>query len=112
MRRPLSPQFDDRIIAVYRAMYAAFFDEWSSIPAQQRCEVAYEELVRDPIGQVETIYAALGLSGFAGIRPRLQEYLASIDGYERNAHPELPQPIRQRIAREWGRCFEEWGYAR
>ena len=112
LQRPLSPGFDDRIIAVYRTMYEAFFEHWPSIPPAQRCEVAYEELVRDPIGQVEAIYAAVGLSGFADLRPRLQDYLASIDGYERNTHSELPESIRQRIAREWGRCFAEWGYAR
>ena len=89
-----------------------FFDQWPSIPAAHCCEVAYAELVRDPSGQVETIYAALGLSGFAGVRPRLEEYLASIGGYERNTHSELPELLRQRIASEWGRCFEDWGYAR
>jgi hypothetical protein len=112
LQRPLSALFDDRILAVYRAMYEAFFDQWPSIPPEQRCEVAYEELARDPIGQVETIYTTLGLPGFAGIRPRLQDYLASIGGYERNKHAELSQPIRQRVAQEWGRCFEEWGYPR
>jgi hypothetical protein len=112
LQRPSSSGFDDRIIAVYRTMYDAFFEQWPSIRPEQRCEVTYEALVRDPIGQVEAIYAALGLPGFADVRPRLQDYVESIGGYERNTHSELPESIRQRVAREWRRCFEEWGYAR
>ncbi len=27
-----------------------------------------------------------------------------------NAHPGLAEPIRQRLSREWSRCFAEWGY--
>lgn len=112
LQRPATPGFDDRIIAQYQAMYAAFFEERTLIGPGQYCELGYEDLVRDPIGQVAAIYEALGLAGFANTRPRLEDYLASIEGYQRNTHPVLPEPQRERIAREWGRCFAEWGYAR
>ena len=43
---------------------------------------------------------------------RLEGYLASIAGYLKNRLDELPEPLRGRIANEWGRSFDEWGYHR
>jgi len=34
----------------------------------------------------------------------------SIGGYRKNDFPEIPADLRRRIAGEWRRCFEEWGY--
>jgi hypothetical protein len=111
LQRPQAPGYEDRIIAGYRTMYDVFFEERPLIPKGQFCEVAYEELLRAPVTQVETIYDALGLGGFAAVRPLVERYLAALDGYARNTHPALPEPVRERIAREWRRSFEEWGYA-
>jgi hypothetical protein len=111
LQRPACPGFDNRIIATYRTMYEAFYDHWPSIPAGHSCELAYEELVRDPAGQVERIYNALGLSGFDAVRPRLLDYVQSIGGYQTNRHPELPEPVRERLRAEWSRTFEAWGYS-
>ena len=61
---------------------------------------------------VGSIYESLGLSGFEDLRPRLEGYLGSIAGYRKNRHDELPEPLRRRIAHEWGRSFDEWGYER
>ena len=110
LQRPASDDADERIIAVYREMYDAFLDERPSIPAGRFHEVAYEDLVRDPIGQVASIYEALGLSGFEQARPRMRDYLGSIAGYRRNEHPELPEGLRRRLSTQWRRCFEAWGY--
>jgi hypothetical protein len=112
LQRAPAAGFEDRIIATYRTMYDAYFEEQPRIPAGQFCEVAYEELVRAPIAVVEALYDALGLPGFAAVRPRLEDYLAAIGHYEANAHPALPELVRQRIGREWGRSFDAWGYGR
>ena len=109
-QRPDLPDADDRIIAAYRAMYDAYFDQRRLIPAGHLHELAYEDLERDPIGQLEAVYNGLGLPGFECVRPRVESYLASIAGYRKTDHAALSEPLRSRIAREWGRCFEEWGY--
>ena len=102
----------DRIISVYTEMYDAYFEERELISEGRLCDVGYEDLGRDPIGEVGSIYEALGLSGFEDVRPRLEGYLGSIAGYRKNRHDELPEPLRRRIADEWGRSFDEWGYER
>ncbi|HVX10582.1 MAG TPA: sulfotransferase [Pirellulales bacterium] len=104
---------DDQILSAYRTMYDAYFAERNLIPQGRLCEIAYEELERDPLNVVESIYDSLGLRGFRDVmRPRLETYLSSITDYSKNRHQELAEPLRRRIADEWGRCFDEWGYER
>jgi hypothetical protein len=38
------------------------------------------------------------------------DHLHSLRDYRKNTFPELASDVRRRIADEWGRCFEEWGY--
>jgi hypothetical protein len=110
LQRPDFPHAEDRIIAAYKVMYDAYFDDRGRIPAGHWCEVAYEKLERDPIGQIEAVYNALDLPAFDSVRSRMEDYLESIAGYRKNQLPELCEPLRQRIAREWRCGFEEWGY--
>jgi hypothetical protein len=110
LQRPEFPDAEDQIIANYRAMHDAYFGQRGLIPAGHLHELAFEELERDPIGQLEAVYDSLGLGALAAVRPRVEGYLASIAGYRKTAHAELSEPLRSRIAQEWRRSFEEWGY--
>jgi hypothetical protein len=103
---------DDRIISVYTEMYDAYFEQRALIPEGRLYDVSYEDLERQPVGVIGSIYESLGLRGFEDVKPRLERYLASIAGYRKNRHSDLPEELRQRIATEWGRSFNEWGYER
>jgi hypothetical protein len=107
-----APDGDDRIIPVYTEMYDAYFEERGLILEGRLCEVSFGDLERDPVGVVRSVYEALGLPGFEDLRPRLESYLGTIAGYRKNHHDELPESLRRRIAHEWGRSFDEWGYER
>ena len=56
------------------------------------------------------IYSGLGLPDFDHARLALERYSKSLAGYQKNVFPELPAEMRERIGREWRRCFDEWGY--
>jgi len=103
---------DDRIVSVYTEMYDAYFEQRALIPEGRLYDVSYEDLERQPVCVIGSIYESLGLSGFEDVRPRLEAYLASIAGYRKNRHGDLPEELRRRIAYEWGRSFNEWGYER
>ena len=102
------PDGDDTVLGIYNEMYDAFFEERGLIPVGRSCEVGYEDLEREPLTVVGSIYEALGLTGFDELRPGLEGYLTSIVGYRKNRHDGLPDPLRRRIAHEWGRSFDEW----
>ena len=104
--------WEAQIIRQYTEMHERFFAERPQIPAGRYHEVCFEELEKDPVGPVRALYKALGLPDFAHVEPRLREYADSISGYRKNAYQDLDPAARQRVAREWCRCFEEWGYSR
>ena len=58
------------------------------------------------------LYAVLGLPGFNRFRPKLERYVTSVAGYRKTRFPELSSDLQRRIAREWRRSFEAWGYRR
>jgi hypothetical protein len=102
---------DAQIIRRYKIVYDAFFEERALIPDDRFHEVSFEELEKDPVGQVKGIYDELDLPGFAAARPSLQRYVDSTVDYQKNTYPELSPSVRGEIARDWRRCFEHWGYA-
>jgi omega-hydroxy-beta-dihydromenaquinone-9 sulfotransferase len=112
LQNPRLEELDEYILSRYRAMYDAFFDERGLIPAGRYCEIGYEELERDPMGVLRSIYTALDLPDLDTASPALLRYLDSIAGYQKNEFRPLPESLRQRIRHEWRRCFEEWGYDR
>jgi omega-hydroxy-beta-dihydromenaquinone-9 sulfotransferase len=103
---------DDQIISVYTEMYDAYFQQRALIPQGRLHDVSFEELERHPVNVIGSIYDSLSLPGFEEVRPRLEGYLASIAGYRKNRHGELPAELRRRIAYELGRSFDEWRYER
>jgi hypothetical protein len=111
MQRPTLPDdLDDRTIRQFKEVYEVFFEERGLIPRGRFYEVKFENLEADPIGQMRGIYEALALPEFQAVEPALRRYVESLAGYKKNTFPELPAELRVRIAREWRRCFEEWGY--
>jgi hypothetical protein len=110
LQRPRAKDLDGWILNQYREMYEAFFDERDLIPKGHFFEVGFEELERDPIGQIQRLYHALSLADFAHTKQALESYVRSIDGYQKNRFPKLNPELRRRIAEAWRPCFEKWSY--
>ena len=72
--------------------------------------MGFEELEKDPVGEMRKLYEALGLPEFANVEPAVRTYIHSLSDYRKNTFPQLASDVRRRIAGEWARCFEEWGY--
>jgi omega-hydroxy-beta-dihydromenaquinone-9 sulfotransferase len=101
----------ERAIRQYKELYDAFFEQRALIPAAHFHEVCFEDLERDPVGEVRKLYEALGLPDFARVEPDLRRYTDSLTGYRKNVFPDLSPDLRRRLTTEWRRCFEEWSYA-
>jgi hypothetical protein len=100
-----------QVIEQVKTLYGSYFEQRSLIPAGRLHEVAYEDLERDPVGQVEKIYASLDLPKFQEVEPRLSTYVKSLANYKKNVFRELPDELRKRVHQEWRPYFDEWGYA-
>jgi hypothetical protein len=91
-------------------MYDVFFEERGLIAPGRLHEIRFEELDADPVREVQKVYEALDLPDFKYVQPALCSYVQSVSGYHKNVFREVAVDVRGRLAREWGRCFEEWGY--
>jgi hypothetical protein len=110
-QRPPEPaKLHARVIRQYRVMYEAFFEERNLIPAGRYCEVGFEQLEQDPLGETAKIYGQLSLPDFAVVRSDMEQYVRSLAGYQKNKYPDLPVEVESEICQAWRRCFEEWGY--
>jgi hypothetical protein len=110
LQRPNLAHVDDSIIRRYVEVYDAYFEHQPLIPSGQFCDVRFEDLERDIIGQMGAIYDQLGLCGFDRLKPKLEKYASSKAGYQKNTHMPLDEPLRAKIATAWRTCFETWGY--
>jgi hypothetical protein len=109
-RSRLLDELEGRTIREFKEIYEAFFEQRHLIPRDRFCEIRFEDLEADPLGQLRGLYEALALPDFQVAEPVLHCYVESLAGYQKNTFPEMPADLRTRIAREWKRCFEEWGY--
>jgi hypothetical protein len=73
-------------------------------------ELRYEDLVRDPVGQMRAVYDALNLGGFDAVRPKLESYLKAQGTYHPNRY-DLPPALHDEITRRWGGIIRKHGYA-
>jgi hypothetical protein len=104
------PVTADRILDVFQRMYQAFHRDLPAIPADHLYLIRYEDLVKDPLGQMERIYSQLDLGDFQPARPAMEAYLASIAGYQPN-RLDVPDDLRAQIALRCRDYIERYGYA-
>jgi omega-hydroxy-beta-dihydromenaquinone-9 sulfotransferase len=100
---------DEYVFTTFNRMYDVFHRDQKLIDPSRYCEVRYEELVADPVGQMRTVYERLGLGGFEGVRPALEQYVAGQKGYQTNRYEIAPE-IKAEIARRWRGFFQRYGY--
>jgi hypothetical protein len=72
--------------------------------------VRYEDLIANPLAEMEKLYDRLQLGGFEGVRERFQDYFRSTKEYQTNRYPSLEPTLRDQIARRWGAVIRQYGY--
>ncbi len=112
-----TPRFDEAqgvgleefVLATFERMYAAFDCDAPRLPADRLYEVRYEDLVRDPLGQLRAMYEQLSLGNFEAARPGIERYLAEVKDYQTNRY-ELAPELKAEIRRRWAGYFARYGY--
>ena len=100
---------DEEIFELYRLLMHDYLEQRSRIPKGQLIEVAFEDLEKNPMGQLKEIYDELNLTGFEEARPYFEGYLKKMSSYKKNEHL-LSKSLLDRIKKEWSFAMEEWHY--
>lgn len=102
---------EEQVLTLTGEAYEVYFEERSLIPEDRLCEVRFESLESDPLGEMRRVYEQLNLPDFGVVESDLRAYLDSISGYRRNELPAPDSRARDKIQSAWPLCFERWGYA-
>lgn len=109
LQHPHHRDLDEYVLAAFERMYRGFERQRTAISPSQLYELKYEDLVRDPVGEVRKIYEQLGLGDFEQMRPALETHVGGQKDYKTNRH-ELEPELKAEIRRRWAGYFERYGY--
>jgi hypothetical protein len=108
---PAYDGLDEQVFTTFTRMYDAFQRDRDLIPPGQLCEVRYEDLVAQPLKQMERVYSELNLGEFETVRPNLTAYFAEKADYKTNRY-QLPPELAAEIAQRWSGYFDRYGYSK
>ncbi|MFO0877515.1 MAG: sulfotransferase [Gemmataceae bacterium] len=100
----------DEVLSTFVHLYERIEIGKRLVPPGDFHEVRYEDLIADPLGQMEQLYATLRLPGFVEARPRLEAFWRDQSGYQTNRFPPLDAPTRAVIAQRWRVVLDRYGY--
>ncbi|HVC92260.1 MAG TPA: sulfotransferase [Pirellulales bacterium] len=109
LQEPTFEGLEEHVFETFERMYRRFETDRELIAADRFCEVRYEDLVRDPIGNLRTIYEKLGLGEFENVLPALEDYVDATQGYKTNEYVLTPD-LRDEISRRWIGYIRRYGY--
>jgi hypothetical protein len=103
--------YSARFLENYVAMEEAFYRDAARLPAGRLVDVRFDDLERDPAGQIARIYDTLGLPMTPRFEGRLRRHLARVAGYRRNRFAPLPAEERARVNAAVGGLLRRWGWS-
>jgi len=106
---PKNKQLDEFVFSAFETMYRGYEAQRSTLDPSQLYEVRYEDLVRDPVAEVQRIYSTLDLGDFEPVRTKLAAYVQGQKDYVKNRH-QLEPAIKAEIRRRWSGYIERYGY--
>jgi hypothetical protein len=100
---------DEVVLDVYPQMMRRLVEEADRLPGDSTVHVRFEELERDPLGQVERIYRSIELDDYEVARPRIAAYLRSIQHYTKSSYTFSEESVRQ-VSEQWQPFIAYFGY--
>lgn len=110
LQRPTFAGLEEYVFQYCHYLYERLDEGRKLVDPANFYELHYEDLVRDPVGQISALYEHLGLGGFEELRPRLEQHLASTAGYQTNRY-DLSPGLRAEISHRLGWIVHKYGYA-
>lgn len=97
------------ILETYIKLYEDFDNAIAELPDLNLVELRFEEFEKDPLGNLESMYATLGLKGYEKSRSRFEQYISSQQSYLKNEY-DFPQEMIGLVKSHWGEYVDRWAY--
>ena len=106
---PKHGRVEEKVLREFRIIYDRLEEARPLLKPGRFHEVRYEELIVNPIVEMEKVYAALELHGFAATRLGLERYFQNTKNYETNKY-EITEQQRAVIEERWGDVIRRYRY--
>ena len=108
-QEPTCADLEEYVLSTFSRMHERLEATRGLIDPHRFCEVRYEDLLRQPLAVMETLYRQLELDGFDRVAPAIGKYFQDRADYQTNRH-ELTPEMRDRIRLRWRPYIEKHGY--
>jgi len=109
LQNTTAEEVEQQVIDNYIQLMNGFFEQRDMIPAGRLVEIRYEDLVANPLGQIEEIYYKLGLSSFEKAKPEIQRHIDSQVNYKTNVY-KFDKKVTELVEKNWGFTIKRWEY--
>ena len=110
LHQPTYEGLEEQVLTTFTRMYERYHQDRQLVASENICEVRYEDLVENPVGEMGRMYEHLQLGDFQQVKGKVQQYMDDRRGYQTDKY-ELPSEVKERIARRWGPYVQRYGYA-
>jgi len=108
-----TPTFDgleEHVFETFTRMHEKLEETRGLVDPARFHELRYEDLVKDPLGELRTTYEQLELGEFDAVLPKVEQYLQGVKDYKTNRYKMTPE-LHAEITRRWGPIIRKYGYA-
>ncbi len=100
---------EEYVFHTFERMYQVFERDRHLLGPGQFSEVHYEDLIADPLRQMQRIYEELELADFEAVCPAMEVYMADQKDYQTNRYQLSPEN-RDEITRRWRNYIIQYGF--
>lgn len=108
-QKPTYACLEDRVLETFCRMYARFEAARPGIDPHRICDVRYEDLIRDPSGQMQQVYERLELGDFASVSDAVAAYFGQRADY-RPSRYQLAPAHQAAVSERWLPLMRPYGY--
>lgn len=110
LQKPTCAGLEEYVFRTFSHLYDRLEQGKRSIAPGRFHEMKYENLTKDPLGEMCKLYEVLQLGGFEQVRPRLENYFRAQADYQINRYPSLSPELHAEITRRWGDVIRRYEY--
>ena len=110
LQEPDPRAVDEDILGRYETVNDAYLRHRGQIPPGRLHELRFEDLERDPLGELCGLYRGLGYGGLGSRAARPGGLSRFPEGIPEECFRALKTGMKERIRERWRRHFEAFGY--
>jgi omega-hydroxy-beta-dihydromenaquinone-9 sulfotransferase len=109
--KPNFQGLENEVLQVYTELFKRYEIDRHLLSDSQLCEMKFEDLEQDPIGELRKVYEQLNLSGFDALETDISSQLDSLRKYRKNEFT-MDEELMRRVYQHWEPVFTRYQYSK